>query len=50
MLFMEQETFGPFAFLIPFESDEEVIALSNRTNAGLAAYFYTEDISRVWWG
>ena len=45
---MTQETFGPLAFLVPFDSDEEVIALANGTDAGLAAYFYTEDISRVW--
>lgn len=48
MLFMEQETFGPLAFLVPFETDEEVIELANRTSAGLASYFYTSDISRVW--
>lgn len=48
MLFMEQETFGPLAFLVPFDTDEEVIAMANSTNAGLAAYFYTEDISRLW--
>ncbi|RDL30992.1 Succinate-semialdehyde dehydrogenase (NADP+) [Venustampulla echinocandica] len=48
MLFMEQETFGPLAFLVPFDTDEEVIALANDTDVGLAAYFYTENISRVW--
>lgn len=48
MLFMEQETFGPLAFLVPFDTDEEAISLANGTNAGLAAYFFTEDISRVW--
>lgn len=48
MLFMEQETFGPLAFVIPFDTDEEAIAWANSTNAGLAAYFYTENISRVW--
>lgn len=48
MLFMEQETFGPLAFLVPFETDEEVIAAANNTSAGLAAYIYTENISRVW--
>lgn len=48
MLFMEQETFGPLAFLVPFDSDEEVIEMANKTSAGLASYFYTSDISRVW--
>lgn len=48
MLFMEQETFGPLSFLVPFETDEEAISLANSTSAGLASYFYTSDISRVW--
>lgn len=48
MRFMKEETFGPLAFLVPFETDEEVIEMANRTSAGLAAYFFTEDISRVW--
>jgi succinate-semialdehyde dehydrogenase / glutarate-semialdehyde dehydrogenase len=47
-LFMTQETFGPLAFLVPFDTEEQVIALANNTNAGLAAYFYTEDISRMY--
>ncbi|KAJ9612305.1 hypothetical protein H2200_003902 [Cladophialophora chaetospira] len=48
MLFMKQETFGPLAFLVPFDSDAEVVEMANSTNAGLASYFFTEDISRVW--
>ena len=48
MLFMRQETFGPLAFLVPFDTEEEVVALANDTDAGLAAYFYTEDISRLY--
>ncbi|KAF1991029.1 succinate-semialdehyde dehydrogenase [Aulographum hederae CBS 113979] len=48
MLFMQQETFGPLAFLVSFETDEEVIEMANDTDAGLAAYIFTEDISRVW--
>lgn len=48
MRFMQEETFGPLAFLVPFDTDEEVIEMANRTNAGLASYFYTEDISRLW--
>ncbi|CAI4215887.1 unnamed protein product [Parascedosporium putredinis] len=39
MRFMEEETFGPVAFLVPFETEDEVVALANSTNAGLAAYF-----------
>ncbi len=48
MRFMQEETFGPLAFLVPFDTDEEVITMANKTNAGLASYFYTEDISRLW--
>lgn len=48
MRFMREETFGPLAFLVPFDTDEEVVAMANKTNAGLASYFFTEDISRLW--
>jgi succinate-semialdehyde dehydrogenase/glutarate-semialdehyde dehydrogenase len=43
-----EETFGPLAVLTPFQTEEEVIAYANKSQAGLASYFYTEDISRVW--
>ncbi|TEA80066.1 NADP-dependent succinate-semialdehyde dehydrogenase [Allopusillimonas ginsengisoli] len=43
-----EETFGPLAPLFRFSSDEEVIKLSNDTEFGLAAYFYSRDIGRVW--
>lgn len=42
------EIFGPVAPLYKFESEEEVIELSNATDFGLAAYFYSRDIGRVW--
>ena len=48
MLFYEEETFGPVAPLTPFDTEEEAIEIANDTNAGLAAYFYTEDISRLY--
>jgi len=48
MLFMKRETFGPLVFLIPFDTEEQVVSLANDTDAGLAAYFYTEDISRLY--
>ena len=48
MKFMNEETFGAIAFLVPFETEDEVIRLANNTVVGLAAYFYTENISRVW--
>lgn len=47
MRFMTEETFGPLAFLVPFKSEEEVIRLANSADVGLAGYFYTEDISRM---
>ncbi|MDA4847244.1 NAD-dependent succinate-semialdehyde dehydrogenase [Hoeflea poritis] len=43
-----EETFGPVAPLFRFETVEEVIALANATEFGLASYFYARDLSRVW--
>ena len=43
-----EETFGPLAPLFRFKTDEEVIALANNTEFGLAAYFYSRDIGRIW--
>lgn len=48
MLFCREETFGPVASLIPFSTDEEVIRWANDTAVGLAGYFYTENIKRLW--
>ncbi len=45
---MNEETFGPVAPLTRFFSEKEVIAMSNDTEFGLASYFYTRDIGRVW--
>ncbi|MFJ1337326.1 NAD-dependent succinate-semialdehyde dehydrogenase [Pseudomonas caricapapayae] len=47
MALLEEEIFGPVAALVRFNSDEEVIALANATQYGLAAYFYSRDIARV---
>jgi succinate-semialdehyde dehydrogenase/glutarate-semialdehyde dehydrogenase len=44
----KEETFGPLAPLIRFESEEEVVALANNSEFGLAGYFYANDLSRVW--
>ncbi|MCA3864366.1 MAG: NAD-dependent succinate-semialdehyde dehydrogenase, partial [Burkholderia sp.] len=44
----KEETFGPLAPLFKFSSDEEVIGLANDTEFGLAAYFFSRDIGRVW--
>ncbi|EKM59869.1 uncharacterized protein PHACADRAFT_250643 [Phanerochaete carnosa HHB-10118-sp] len=43
-----EETFGPLAALVKFETEEEVIKLANDTPVGLAGYFYSRDIGRVW--
>jgi succinate-semialdehyde dehydrogenase/glutarate-semialdehyde dehydrogenase len=48
MLVMREETFGPLAAVMRFSTEEEVIAAANNTDFGLAAYFYSRDIGRVW--
>jgi succinate-semialdehyde dehydrogenase/glutarate-semialdehyde dehydrogenase len=48
MRLASEETFGPVAPLFKFSSDDEVIRLANDTEFGLAAYFYSRDIGRVW--
>jgi len=48
MKIFREETFGPVAPLIRFRDDAEVIELANRTEFGLASYFYSRDIGRIW--
>lgn len=43
-----EETFGPVAPLTMFDDEAEVIAAANDTPFGLAAYFYSQDIRRIW--
>ncbi len=43
-----EETFGPVAPLFRFETEEEAVRMANDTEFGLAAYFYSRDIGRVW--
>ncbi len=43
-----EEIFGPVAPLFRFKTDEEAIRIANDTPFGLAAYFYSRDIARVW--
>jgi succinate-semialdehyde dehydrogenase / glutarate-semialdehyde dehydrogenase len=47
MLCAREETFGPVAPVFKFETEAEVIALANHTEFGLASYFYSRDIGRV---
>ena len=47
-LLMREETFGPVAPLIRFNTEEEVVAHANDTPFGLASYIYTRDLSRSW--
>jgi succinate-semialdehyde dehydrogenase/glutarate-semialdehyde dehydrogenase len=48
MLVASEETFGPVAPLFRFESEQQAIAMANDTRFGLAAYFYSRDIGRIW--
>jgi len=43
-----EETFGPVAPLFRFEDEEQAIQMANDTEFGLAAYFYTRDMGRIW--
>ncbi len=43
-----EETFGPVAPLFRFSSEEEGIAMANDTEFGLACYFYSRDVGRIW--
>lgn len=48
MLVAREETFGPVAPIFRFETEGEAIQMANDTEFGLASYFYTRDIGRVW--
>jgi succinate-semialdehyde dehydrogenase/glutarate-semialdehyde dehydrogenase len=48
MLISDEETFGPVAPLFRFKTEDDVIALANATEYGLASYFYARDVGRVW--
>ena len=48
MAVSREETFGPVAPLFRFKTDAEAIAMANDTEFGLAAYFYSRDMARIW--
>ncbi len=48
MMVAREETFGPLAPLFKFKTEEEAMKMANDTEFGLAAYFYSRDVGRVW--
>ena len=46
-LIYREETFGPVAAVIPFDDEQDVVAMANDTDYGLAAYVYTQNLSRA---
>ena len=48
MIVAKEETFGPVAPLFKFTDEAEVIAMANDSEFGLASYFYSKDLARVW--
>ncbi|XP_053322891.1 succinate-semialdehyde dehydrogenase, mitochondrial [Spea bombifrons] len=48
MLCSQEETFGPLAPVIKFDTEDEAIAIANSANVGLAGYFYSQDPAQIW--
>jgi succinate-semialdehyde dehydrogenase/glutarate-semialdehyde dehydrogenase len=48
MIIARDEVFGPVAPVFKFSTEEEVVQMANDTEYGLAAYFYSKDVSRCW--
>lgn len=47
MRICHEETFGPVAAVMQFSDEKDVVSLANDTSSGLAAYFYSKDLARV---
>uniref|UniRef100_A0A5F8H444 Succinate-semialdehyde dehydrogenase, mitochondrial n=1 Tax=Monodelphis domestica TaxID=13616 RepID=A0A5F8H444_MONDO len=48
MLCSQEETFGPLAPVIKFDTEEEALAIANSADVGLAGYFYSQDPAQIW--
>ncbi|XP_045018618.1 succinate-semialdehyde dehydrogenase, mitochondrial isoform X3 [Bubalus bubalis] len=48
MLCSQEETFGPVAPVIKFNTEEEAVAIANAADVGLAGYFYSQDPAQIW--
>ena len=48
MLIAREETFGPVSAIFKFQDEAEVVRLANDTEFGLASYFFSRDIGRIW--
>jgi succinate-semialdehyde dehydrogenase/glutarate-semialdehyde dehydrogenase len=48
MAIASEETFGPVAGLFPFKTEEEVVKMANQADVGLAGYFFSRDLERVY--
>ena len=48
MEIFHEEIFGPVVSLVKFKTEEEAVTLANSTQYGLASYFYSQDIGRIW--
>jgi succinate-semialdehyde dehydrogenase/glutarate-semialdehyde dehydrogenase len=47
MRIYREEIFGPVVSVVPFSDEDDVVAMANDTDAGLASYLFTQDVDRV---